>query len=79
MSDVLPFTVAPAIQADIRRELRGALEQAERGELLGIFLVKHDRTDEMTSIVIGEQRFTLMGAVFQAVVRHSQSGYRDAT
>jgi hypothetical protein len=70
-SKPLPFTRMPEIQADIRRELRQLLEEAETGRVRGLFLVWVDENDLVTSNVLGERKYTLIGAATVALTHNS--------
>jgi hypothetical protein len=67
----LPFTQAPGVQADIRRALRELLEEAERGEVTGLFVAQVDKDDQVSMSMVGEKKYTLLGAATVALVHQA--------
>jgi hypothetical protein len=67
----LPFTHAPGVQADIRRALRELLAEAEAGDVTGLFVAQVDKDDQVSMSMIGEKKYTLLGAATVALVHQA--------
>lgn len=70
-SKAIPFTKAPGVQADIRRALSELIEEAEAGDVTGIFVAQVDKDDQVSMSMIGEKKYTLLGAATVALVHQA--------